>query len=132
MSDSLAHANHNCDTHALLAATPGHEDWVVTLAFYASLHFLRHKLFPFEFHQKETIYNCDTFDYYYTVLSHRVGKHGAMRALVETQCPRPVSIAYNRLMDMCFNARYNQYDVSKDAADLASARMHLIKEFATT
>lgn len=133
MINSIDHANHNCETHALLLSNPGHEDWVITVAFYAALHFLRHKIFPLEVVIGETTYNCGTFDEYYGILKKpKPGKHGAMRNLVELKSPIEVSTAYNQLMDLCFTSRYNSYIVSPPSIILGSECLDTIRLYANS
>lgn len=53
---SLNHALHNDKTLKYLDKSPDHLDWVITVAFYSSLYFVRYKLFP----MKITKENGDT------------------------------------------------------------------------
>jgi hypothetical protein len=48
-SESFAHGEHNEKACDLLALNQGFPDWVITTAFYASLHFVTSKIFPFDY-----------------------------------------------------------------------------------
>jgi len=98
---SLQHAEHNENTCNYLASDRNkHNDWVITTAFYASLHYLRHKIFP-------SIINVATFEDYCTQESIYGKKHKVMHNLVEDNCTDDIAAAYNQMLDISFTARYS-------------------------
>jgi hypothetical protein len=124
---SLKHASHN-EKVCMFLSTDEFNDWVITTAFYSSLHYLRHKIFPLSISKEKTY---PSFDIYYNCLpiSKKNGKHAAMRLLVEEECPEDISTAYNRLMDTCFTARYNKYKYSNKIAKSAKKWLNPIKAY---
>lgn len=64
---SKEHANHNAELCDLLLNNGRFNDWVVTTAFYAALHFVNYILFPLKF-QDKTFYN---FNKYYSSLDSK-------------------------------------------------------------
>ena len=46
--ESFEHGEHNEAACAMLEVTKKFPDWTITTAFYASLHFVSSKIFPFE------------------------------------------------------------------------------------
>ena len=120
---SLKHAEHNENTCNYLASDKNmHNDWVITTAFYAALHYLRHKIFP-------SIINVATFEDYCTQESIYGKKHKVMRNLVEDNCSDDIAAAYNQMLDISFTARYSKYKYGSKIAKLAQKRLISIKNY---
>lgn len=117
------HAIHNEEVCDFLLTSKKFNDWVVTTAFYSSLHFVQHELFPLTDNgQKYTDFNI----YFSKVLKKRnkkLSKHAATIDLVKTNLPM-CSAYYRWLHDACMSARYNNYNVSE--AKATTAKKHLL------
>lgn len=123
------HGEHNealCDH--LLINTPGKfNDWVVTTAFYACIHFVEHKVFP-------TKIDSDTFecfddycDHQHNKMKSSLSKHSLKADLVKKRIPA-VNAQYRWLKESCMNSRYTNYKVSDDKAKNSNRLMKIIKE----
>jgi hypothetical protein len=122
----LQHAEHNEEICAKIDALTGFDDWVVTTAFYACIHFVEHRLFPLT----EQGITYPTFNKYYndTVLSksRNLSKHNLKLQLVNSYIPK-VYPNYKRLMDNCLTARYKNYRIGKILSQIAITDMSSIK-----
>ena len=47
-SRNLEHAEHNEKAYRYLCQEPEFSDWIITTAFYSAIHYIRHRMFPFE------------------------------------------------------------------------------------
>jgi hypothetical protein len=123
---SKAHAEHNEKLGLVIDALNNYDDWVVTTAFYACIHFVEYKLFPLT--ENGTTYH--TFNKYYNDIilagGKRTSKHNVKLSLVKSYLPA-VGANYKRLMDNCFTARYNNYLVGKTLSQIAVSDMGYIK-----
>lgn len=125
------HAEHNealCDH---LLANGQFNDWVVTTAFYSAMHFVYHQLFPLKV--GATTYP-DFNDFYHRDGQTRYGrsasKHTVTVNMVFEFMPK-AGPAYRGLFDMCFRARYKDYQVSAAEAKAAKQRLGLVKAHCT-
>jgi hypothetical protein len=124
----LQHAKHNEDLCLIIKALPdNYNDWVVTTAFYACIHFVEHKIFPLEINNA-TYKNFNGYYHAFFVnTNNSLSKHEAKIELVEIYL-RNVSSHYRWLYDTCMTARYKNYMLSNMIADLAVQTMGLIKK----
>jgi hypothetical protein len=120
------HAEHNEDACNYLLKSGKFNDWVVTTAFYSALHYVQYELFPMEHHH--TFY--DNFNSYYDslcdYLNNRPSKHQIIIELVHTKLPNCIRF-YRWLHNECFNARYKNYKVTCDNANMAMKYLCNIK-----
>lgn len=117
----IPHALHNEQVCSLLDTSKTCPDWVITTAFYASLHFVQDKLFPADMTIGTTTNRFDCFDKYYAVLrltKKGISKHKATIYLVKKHL-KPISADYKRLHDLCHDARYKDWIVPQQNDDLA-------------
>lgn len=125
----LKHGEHNESLCNIIQGLPNSEynDWVVTTAFYACIHFVEHKLFPLTINN--TTYK--NFNSYYRSFfvntNNSISKHEAKIELVEIYLTN-VSSNYRWLFDACMNARYKDYIVSDMVANISAQTMVLIKK----
>lgn len=121
---SKEHAEHNEAACDFLAADGQWDDWVVTTAFYAAVHFVEFKMFPMKDGEKE----FKTFELYYedTKSSSSAGFHKRRKRLVQTKIPEAYP-GYKYLMDQARIARYKNYQVGERIADLAREHLKTIK-----
>lgn len=112
------HGQHNRDVCDKLIAIKGCNDWVITTAFYASLHLLEHEIFPLPEGQK--VY-ADFSSYWASVRRDqrrlRMSKHQLKINLAHQYTK--VGGIYESLHDKCMDARYKDYRVDGPAAKAA-------------
>lgn len=125
---SIDHANHNWALCNKVHELGGFPDWAITSAFYACLHYLRHKIFPFKNGQNINIRN---FERYCASIGVIGQKHTVFKNLVKDKCPRNIARNYVRLLDLSYTARYNQYQMGDKTAQDAVYWLQEIKEYAT-
>lgn len=119
-----AHGQRNLKLCLQLLDKGDYLDWVVTTAFYSSVHFVEHALFPLA--KKAGLGTHVNFNDYYQSLPFSTSKHAAKVDLVRTYI-RPVSTAYRELLDDCNNARYIDYNVNPSDAIEAKKKAETIK-----
>ena len=123
-----AHAEHNELVCEFLSQDGRFNDWVVTTAFYSALHYVSYELFPLE--EGEITFGsldevCSTK---LTGFSNPAkNKHNMLKSLVQAKCSKRCSALYRKLFDRCMNARYVNYQVSKQSADDALQTLKNLK-----
>lgn len=127
---SLDHARHNDKALKHLNKTPAFLDWVVTMCFYSSLHFVRYKIFPLsDATERGDKFSHQTFDTYAKFYKYRnSGKHEMLLDLVVQECP-DIAAEYNNLKDMCWSARYTNFQIDREMSDLALKHQKKIKDY---
>jgi len=121
-----AHAQHNKSVCDHLFSNTTFYDWVVTTAFYAALHFVQSKIFPFT-EKSETFNNIDEYvAYFYQKNGKELSKHAATNKLVKERIPE-IRKEYRKLFDTCMTARYSYYKVQKIVAADAKAELSIIE-----
>jgi hypothetical protein len=126
------HAIHNEDACNYLLESNKFNDWVVTTAFYAALHYVQYELFPLT--EEGKTYN-DFNTYFAKVLkkqNKRLTKHTATIQLVNNKL-QPAASYYRWLHDTCMTTRYSSYIVSNAKAVtakffLGELKKHLKKQ----
>lgn len=120
---SLDQAQHNESVCQFLLIGGKYNDWVVTTAFYSALHYVEHQIFPLVV--GAITYN--TFKHYFdgACSSNHQSKHKIKSSLVKSQLT--CGSEYRWLMDECMNARYIDYVVDKDTANMANKCLKKIK-----
>lgn len=128
--DRLNHGLHNekvCEH--LRLHNKDFADWIITTAFYSALHFASYKIFPYKKElpkdQSLTISSID--EAVNNDNPHGVGKHQLMSDLL-FKYSNAIASDYNWLKDMCFNARYVEYQQDMLIADRAITLMGKIKK----
>lgn len=122
------HAAHNEAACDLLHKSADFPDWVVTTAFYASMHGIYERLFPLKT-GGTTYASFDTYfgqRYSRGPSRGRYTKHEATVDLVRQHLPH-VASHYRLLKDSCFNARYRNYKVKPQDAAIARQQLQQIK-----
>lgn len=122
---NISQAEHNEQACEHLKGTGNFSDWVITTAFYSSIHYIRHYILPHNdggriYTSFEALYEDKKDD--------REGRHGFQLNLVKKYCTS-VAYSYQRLWDMSVNARYLNYKYEKREATLAKRYLDEIKEF---
>ncbi|MBB6131424.1 hypothetical protein [Mucilaginibacter lappiensis] len=121
---SLNHAKHNEDLCNKLNIDKKFCDWIVTTAFYSALHYSEYQLFPFKIGPTEYA----SFDLYYDAFkTSRDNKHDTRKRLVYSNINATAGAAYNWLKDLCWTARYYNYMITEQEADVAVSKLEIIK-----
>jgi hypothetical protein len=116
------HAEHNEQLCLKINQLTGYNDWVITTAFYACIHYVEHKLFPLTVNGV----TYATFDSYYHAQSGNASKHKIKLNLVTQYLPTMGS-NYRRLKDLCHTARYSNYRMGSALSSIALKDMASIK-----
>ena len=121
------HGLHNENICEILHQMQRFPDWVITTSFYASLHFVSYRIFPFEHSPKGvrvTINNMEQWQSFKSYASNK--RHTLLKELVSKYCPR-VSAEYEWLLTMSMAARYYSYQFEVEIVNKAVACMKQIK-----
>jgi|SRR5579871_1555552 len=133
-NDRFEHGEHNEKACDYLSLKDDFRDWVITTAFYSSLHFVSSKIFPFEvpaIEGKKT--QITTIDQYHTYYNNTFGKgrniskHELLLDLVETRISQAYEF-YGWLLSAATTARYNHYQHPVEISNLAISYMKKIKK----
>lgn len=127
---SLDHALHNEKVCKHLNRTPHFLDWVITTAFYSALHFVNHKLFPFELVDDGKKITIKNFNEYCKYKKDSTRKHNKLAELVAERL-EDIADAYCQLRDTSWTARYQDYTYNRDIANIAVKRLKEIKDYCT-
>lgn len=122
----LSHAVHNREVCDLLTKDGRFSDWVVTTAFYAAMHRVQAHVFPYN-DGTRTYVNIGQYASSISSGSNRVSKHEATKRIVRQVLPT-VSNKYSRLFDICYTARYVQYQTAPEIAVLARNCLEAIEQ----
>ena len=124
----LNHANHNEKACEHVLRDQDLSDWVVTTAFYAALHFVSYKIFPFDIKASSgnaiKIENIDQYKNFHS--SQNLSRHHHLANLVAKYCP-PIHPEYDWLLSLSMTARYDHYQTQKEVAEKAIRLMRTIK-----
>ena len=109
--DHFDHGDHNKLACDLLATNGNFPDWTITTAFYAALHYVSSKIFPFNYTPKpgaatvkfHDIEQWQKFKNYGSAKRHELTKD-----LVAVHCTE-ISEKYEWLLSTSWNARYHHY-----------------------
>lgn len=127
-SESFAHGEHNEKACDLLSVNQGFPDWVITTAFYASLHFVTSKIFPFTY----TV-NTGTSLQFNDIAAWQKFKnygsnkrHELIKDLVGVHCGK-IASEYEWLLNSSWNARYHSHAHPPEIVNRARTYMSRIK-----
>lgn len=115
-----AHAIHNNEAIRHMDKKPDFLDWVLTICFYTALHAIKHKSFPLELtvaSGKKEIIHCFE-DYCFKFYGNTRDAHSRLSDLVNSYHIE-ISGEYSQLKDLCWNARYYDYECDRDTSNLA-------------
>ena len=130
--NKLNHAKHNERVCNFLSKKEDFTDWIVTTSFYSAIHFVDHKIFPFE----ESGLKFNTIEQYFTYWKANdfpsMDKHSIRVNLVERLCSE-ISIPFSWLRSQCYTARYHQYSYTRPRETSNQAKQYLkkIKDYCT-
>ncbi len=129
-SKSFIQGEHNEKACDLLALNQGFPDWVITTAFYASLHFVSSKIFPFNYAVKTgTILRFEDIAGWQKFKNYTSNKrHELIKDLVGIHCNK-IASEYEWLLNSSWNARYHNHSHPPEVASRARDYMSKIKKF---
>jgi uncharacterized protein (UPF0332 family) len=122
MKSKKLHAERNKELSENLLKEGVYFDWVVTTAFYSSIHFVEEYLLPCELNGKK----CSNIRDVKNALNQQ-GRHAARERLVFHKMSE-LSPKYKWLDDQSRNSRYVTYKVNKAFAEKAIQFLKVIKE----
>lgn len=136
--DKFSHANHNYKVCNFLNSCEHQlNDWIVTTAFYSSIHYCQNGLFPGEYYLDSTTKELNHYrDFRHFFSEYKKSKtsrknaspHKCRRWLIEFQVDE-ISYEYLALDDICHTARYTNYRISDDIKDNSIKYLEEIKNF---
>ena len=128
-SESFAHGEHNEKACDLLALNQGFPDWVITTAFYASLHFVTSKIFPFDYSENGSpsvkFTDIASWQKFKNYSSNK--RHELIKDLVGVHCSK-VASEYEWLLSSSWNARYHSHSHPPEIVNRARDYMNKIKK----
>jgi hypothetical protein len=101
-SDHIAQAKHNEQFASSLKSDLTYKDWIITVCFYAALHYIESVFFKIPTVQ-HTITNIPTDP---TTGKRRCSEHAWRRQLVRNNCSQNVYIHFQKLYTNSMTARY--------------------------
>lgn len=126
--ESYEHGEHNEAACNLLALNQHFPDWTITISFYASLHFVTSKIFPFDHpieNQKPIkINSIEEWQKFKNYGSAR--RHQLLKDLVSRFCD-PIADEYEWLLSSSWNARYHHHQHPLEVVGKAITYMNRIK-----
>jgi hypothetical protein len=124
----LQHALHNERVCSLIYNTKDFSDWVITTAYYASLHFVSYSIFPMkEKTENGNKFDINSLDEYCNIKAADRGKHNVLCNLVRNKLPK-IASEFRWLKDLCLSARYENYQQTERNAQKAFELLTMIKE----
>jgi hypothetical protein len=130
--ESFAHGEHNEKACDLLALTKEFPDWTITTAFYASLHFVTSKIFPFNYTIKDNkpikFEDIAAWQKFKNYSSNK--RHELIKDLVGTHCAK-IASEYEWLLSTSWNARYHSHLHAPEIVNRAVSYMKAIKKHCT-
>jgi hypothetical protein len=130
----LDHGLHNEKVCKYLNNKPEFADWIITTAFYASMHLIYGKILPVVIRSgngKARILTFEDLYNYHMAGKPSMSKHKFSLNYIEENHPNMAN-QYQFLLDNCNMARYHKYDFPRDISKLAYQYMQEIKKFCTT
>ncbi len=121
MATRLEHAERNLALCKQLLVQGVYYDWVVTTAFYSSIHFVEHKLFVLE------AGNCgfsSTEDY---KIKNKLQSPHQARLILVIQHLYPISRAYKELEIASRKARYSNYATTPTEANTSLQQIEMLR-----
>ncbi len=135
---TLAHGLHNEKAFKFLLTDIEFIDWIITTAFYSTIHIVDNKLFPFTEAKGANTTKFKTLDkYFYYYKQQNPGwkgsKHELRQMLVRDKLHGDVYADFSWLKDNCWTARYIDYTFpnpnlykARAEASLACVKQHCI------
>jgi len=136
--DKFGHARHNHDVCTFLEDSgQSLNDWIVTTAFYAAIHYCQKGLFPGDYFvdsQTKDLEYYTKFEDFLVAFRASAGSrrfsspHKCRRWLLDSQVEE-ISFEYSVLDDNCHTARYKDYNVGEEDKNDSISYLDEIKNF---
>lgn len=126
MSVKKEHGRHNkevCDHLNLRSGDLKCNDWIITTAFYSSIHYIDHVLFPCNYDGKTFKNINEAHNYINTQSKHTTRGHLVTKLIPEYKG------RYSFLVEESQNARYSNYNVNDSLARRAITELDKIAEY---
>jgi len=128
LKESFEHGEHNEKACELLKLN-NFPDWAITTAFYASLHFVTSKIFPFEYAVNGSKITFIDISQWQGFKSHSSSKrHTLTTELVAKYCNK-IASEYEWLLSASYNARYHSHSHLPQEVERAVYYMKEIKKY---
>jgi hypothetical protein len=128
-NERFLHGEHNEKACDLLFLQRSFPDWTITTAFYAALHFISYKIFPFthKIASGESLRfdNIEQWQQFKRYTSNK--RHELLKELVAVHCDK-IYPDYDWLLSLSMTARYHQYQQDELLAGKAVRLMKEIKK----
>ena len=118
---SVEHGEHNKEACDSLITGNKYFDWIVTTAFYSSIHFIDNKIFPYK-HDGKWLRSTDEARRAFNNSKHRT------REIIVNDAFPEISVQFSFLLSTCGTARYVNYKISPEKAKLAREYLNFIIE----
>lgn len=126
-NESFAHGEHN-DKACEILRLKEFPDWTITTAFYAALHFVSSKIFPFEKEFKGNKLKFIDLPQYQSFKQKQHNKHELLCNLVHEFCEE-IHPEYEWLLSASYTARYRSYNHSPEIVNRSVDYMGRIKKY---
>lgn len=127
--ERFLHGEHNEEVCDLLALQKKFPDWTITTAFYAALHFVSYRIFPFNHKinsgQTIKIENIEQWQQFKSYTSTK--RHELLKDLVAKYCEN-IYPEYEWLLGMSMTARYHRFQHDQLLVDKAVRLMKQVKK----
>ncbi len=121
------HALHNEEVCYFLKKQNKYNDWVVTIAFYSALHFIKSDLFPLLYTEKGKTIKYITFEEMVRKRPLSKNKHQYLVDLVYEE-RNNIGVDYEILRDLSNNSRYIDYQTDNSVVEKAIECLKNIKD----
>lgn len=122
-------AEHNEKACRYLHSSKVYHDWVITTAFYSSIHYIDACLFPNSYEMSNgNQKNCHSIDDYFLKNSQVETKHNIRMHLVEEYCTE-IQSSFKWLKEHSSQLRYSNYIATLDEANKAIEYLDEIKQY---
>lgn len=131
--NSLDQAIHNEKVAEYISKKPDFSDWIITIRFYSALHYIRAYVIPYSIILKngdEAVYS-NFEDLYKNFKQDCEGCHGFQLRFVQEK-HEMIAFEYQKLYEMSVNARYNNYEYTRENSTKSASYLKTIKEVCTS
>ncbi|MBK9983717.1 MAG: hypothetical protein IPP15_15300 [Saprospiraceae bacterium] len=124
----LDHAKHNHKLADQLFKEGEFMDWALTVAYYASINYVKHHIFPLPDHGLSHLGEpIKSFDDYCTYFKP-ADRHAALCDLFMNKCNKNIGISLRTLMNDCKTARYNDYMIESARVRAAMSTLKSVEK----
>lgn len=125
------HANHNEEICDYLIKHGKAHDWVVTTAFYSALHHVQHEIFPYTVGAKEYSSFDEYYNSHFSSTKNKPSQHQCTIDLCYEKLGTDIGSRYKSLHDTCRKARYHNFKINPQIAEMSRKHLTEIKGLLT-